>query len=812
MVKIIDNPTSSFAERVSRGLHAAVKPAAEGLVEYGKRKEKKTKELDKRKSGLQKSIDPYLKKFHESYLSDEKKYNSLSDRAKKYVDAGYSDDDAIRGALADMRNEKPATGGTTEGGTGKLGHGTADKGKIVGGGLEGFIEGFKESPGLKKYEGDQSVFQRFGEFNKALGTSVAEHGKDIAAHPGKELAAAGSQIANVLVGWPSDVLEAGLKRGGFISPDADPNLVRQELDKIQGWIQEGRSPEEIERLAKRQAAYGFAPIAPIIKGAKWLGGLFKGNKAAPALQEVAREVEAAVQASEAIPGMQKSVSKQPPKGPTISRIERAAPESKLFKTGEQAVIREKQLKMHPQYAEEIAADTAERAARAEAKVPKTAVGEAGVAKRMAVAEAQVPKAQEMYQKTVARVRGLESELARGTVPEQKAAMESLYNAAVKELNEAEFHLKTVLNNAKTGEARVGAEQMRQAARNKILRIEDEILDGKEPKLSLKDYNPEFIKKAKDISKKKPLPATRHEDYFTQVHEGYANEYRGRIADLDRELEKLKKVPGMAPLQRGLQINREKETMKKLVDHIDAENAIHRHKMALRETQQRQVARERLGKFTKQAGQAKVKELAKEALKSPEKAAEATEVAFEEAMANAKTKGERELLAKEKDVVKARLEQEAVKMKEGTGLGKSIEEASTGATTAKEAAAKSSRFTIDLKEVMESLKSGGKNFFQTRIGKDLLWGVGSEIVTQVSKGEDLPITPSTLTAIAGGRRGGVYRYAFAQMTRWIWKKGQKSEYKKALKEGDDEKLIQLRSKMSPKLRKEATEEYREELSA
>lgn len=840
MVKIIPNNSrrgfgSAFLESFNKNLK---------LPKFNVDLDGKQKAIDKRVKDARKFSDDALKRFHPGIYENEKPYNSFNDRMKQYVHQGYSDDDALRASLADISKQRAESGGTLPGEAKKPGHGTADREKFVGGAVGNAIEGFKESPGLKKYAGDQSVFQRFGEFNKALGSSAAEHGKDIAANPGKFAAELGSGIGNVLA-WPVDVLEAGLRRGGFIDENTDPNILRQGLNKVQNWIREGKSPEEIDRSLKREVAAGFIPIGPLIKGAQWLSSKFGGkpplgnnpvsgisknlrsdvNRANEVLKKrqenilsedlftdmfgrpkqtnvpPAAKAAANAQAQAPLAGRASAAEEVSTTGKpnaTVSRMARSGPEGKIFRTAEQAALREKQLQLHPEYAEEIAQDSAARAARAEAREPKTEVGQAGLAKRMAKAEADLPKAKELYQKAIARVRGLESEMSRGVLPQEQARFDSLYKAAVNELNESEFYLKTVLNNAKTGEARIGVDGMRQAARNKMINLEQQIDAGEIPKLSLKDYNPEFIRQAKALQKKKPVPSTRHDDYFTQVHDAYANEYRNRINTLNKPAD----PKDLSSSFRPKNVEKTKETLQKMVDHIEAENTIHRHKMGLREIEQRKVAKDRLGKFTKQAGEEKVKRLAKDALKSPEKAAEATDAAFEEAAHRARDETVRQKILSEREAVKKRLEKEAAYQQERGGKG------GNQATTKKEAVRKGRSITNDLRELMDSLKGEGKNFFKTNIGKDFLIGVGTELLTQATKGDELPFSPSTVGTLIGGYGAG-YRYIFSKMTRYFWHKGQKADYKRALREGDDQKLIELREKMGPKLRKEAIKEYQEE---
>lgn len=756
MVQIIQrNDRPGFAERIARGFESAGNQLPAGLKQYSDSRQKEAELTQKRLKGLPRSMDSYLKKFHDSYLSDEKRYNSLSDRAKEYVMAGYSDEDAIRAALGDMRGE-------TEGSPkSKAVRGTADSDKFVGGWLGQYLD-----PAKKAIQEDPSILAR-------------------------EAPVAGLKSAENLAAL-DDPLSAALR---LVFPSKNKPITAS--GALGEQVRKGVDPT-LHEGADRVSDIGSFLLdlfTPLPKGAKGTAIAEKGAaKLAPKLAE--RE----------IPSLAKGVvSKEVPVGANAARMERLAPEGKLFKRAEQEAVREQQLKMFPKYAEEISADAAERAARLEAKMPKTAVGEAGVAKRMAVAEAELPKAKDLYQKAVARVRGLENELARGIPEAQKAATESLYNMAVKELNDAEFYLKTVVNNAKTGEARVGVDQMRQAARNKMLKIEDDVLSGHEPKISLKDYNPETVKKAKALEKKKPLPASRHEDYFTQVHEGYANEYRARIADLDREIEKLKRVPGMAPLQRGLQINREKDVLKKLIDHIDAENAIHRHKMALRETGQRQVAKERLGQYTKQAGEQRVKDLAKEALKSPEKAVEATEAAFQDAAAQSTNAATKQKILQELPPVQKKMEQIAA----GEGkIGSVLDEVARGPSDVKNAHKWGSKIVDDLKEVFNSLRGSGPTFFNTRLGGDFLIGAGTEFTKELFKEFDIPLSHSAALAAALGRpgRGSVYRALISSLTRAGINKFKKERYKRALASGDDESLIEFRESYPAKLRKEAIEEY------
>ena len=100
----------------------------------------------------------------------------------------------------------------------------------------------------------------------------------------------------------------------------------------------------------------------------------------------------------------------------------------------------------------------------------------------------------------------------------------------------------------------------------------------------------------------------------------------------------------------------------MVDSAEGENAVHRHKMALREIQQRKLAQERLGKFQKISGEEKVRDISdkrfkgqqagKEAYENPRKMDESLNEAAEEEMA--KNPGKEEEIKDEKKTTKEQL--------------------------------------------------------------------------------------------------------------------------------------------------------------
>lgn len=847
MVSILkEYSPETFSDKLLKGLGAAGQSLPGAFEKYHKYQKTQNKEKLARTKGLPKSMDAYLKKFRPTLLQNEEKYNALSDLTHKYAEKGHRHEDAVRLALDDLSKSSKQSSFQPQKDISRRVNGAergAEEGKVLGGALGNLADEFKQSygrlstPGRVKREG--SLIGEFGKFNKGLGTSTVEHAQDIAKHPGKALTEAALGLGNILA-FPVDLLEEGLKRGGFIPPDADPNLIRGGLDKVQKWIQEGKSPEEIERSLKRQTAGSFIPLGQIVRGAKWLGSLSKAESPAQALgglnpSRAAQEVKSAQdvirgqqrdtlakglfedvfgnkspqtvepQAGKVSKNLEGRVGVRENGSATASRMERLSPEGKIYKPGEQASIREQQLKIHPQYEAEIAQDAAERAARQAEKSPKTLVGEAGIAKRKATAEAQLPKVQDAYHKAIARVRSVEDELARGILPEHKARADALLKAAKQELEESEFALRQVLNNAKTGEARVGIPEMRDAARSKLLKVAEDVEAGQDVKLALRDYNPEMIKQAKLISKKKTVPATRSEDFFTQVHDAYGNEYKTRLGQINQEMKALQGNPSIGNLQNLNQLRREKEVIQKLIDHIDAENAIHRHKIGLRETAQRKIARERLDKFTKQGGEQKVKDLAKNALKSPEQAAEAADAAINEAAAQAPNDVMRQRILKERESVRNRMQQ--VASKEGS-IGEIHAKANEGPKSEKDANRWSHAIVNDINQVFNSLKGSGPSFFKTRLGQDFLLGAGGEFFKELFKEYDIPVSHSAVLAAGLGRpgRGSVYRALIASVTRASINKFKKEKYKKAIEAGDDKLVLELNNKYPPKLRKEAIEEF------
>lgn len=459
---------------------------------------------------------------------------------------------------------------------------------------------------------------------------------------------------------------------------------------------------------------------------------------------------------------------------TEMRIARTAPESKLYQAEAQAATREKQLKNFPKYVEEIEADAAKRSAQQEARIPKTDKGRMNKELRAHEARKVFPQAEESYIKSAARVRALEAEAAKRPLS-QRAEFKEIIEMAKKDLEAAEFNFKNALENRSGINYRASIQEMKEAARNKILQIEDAVLaeahEGAEPyKLAKMDYSPDLIKEAKRIKKNKPLPRSREKDFYNDVHEVYANEYRDRL----RKLEALgNKAPHTAA--------KEKEILKKMIESAEAEQAIHKHKFGLREMAERNKAQQRLSKFTAQQDQPKVRQAAEtrmwkdriQEIKTPDGQAKvAKEIAIEAGKPEAAPKVQEELGKFNK---KARTLREAI-------IGED-------ASTAKEATKKGNKFAQEFKEMVDGFKKGLWEGLNTPIPKDVARGIVTAIWDDISEDildEDLKIPTGALSNLAVGiNRGGYATRAIAYgFTRMFLIKHQVDEAKKAFKEGDE----------------------------
>lgn len=645
-------------------------------------------------------------------------------------------------------------------------------------------------------------------------------GSYVKQHPGKAAAGVGLSVLE-----PLEMLST------ITSPSQwAPALKEGTLTPISNTIREKAGFGELSEEGQKEAAILEASSAAIPWGGllksimrplKGLGAALKGTQvveeAAGAVKgaQIAEEGAAASKAGaigegvaeaeqSALAGRVKADNK---KTAADIRVERAKPSHKMYKQKAQEELRKTHLNLHPKYVEEISADAADRALRAEKVLGPRA--QASKAQRMQIAQSQLPKSQEDYMKAISRVRALENQLVQ--MPNMANEITPLIEVAVNELKDAEFLLKQTMNNALAGESRVGLEAMREAAQKKVLDVSDLIIEGKEVKLPLKDYNPEMIKKAKALPKK-PLPANKQDDFFTQVHGEYQKVYQDKMAKIDKEISELAEDKSMRSLHKRIQLKKERDVLKKMSDHVDAENAIHRHKLALREIQQRKVASDRLGKLQPSEGKPEVAEAARpaiesraqmaERMKTAEGRAQVADEAVENAAAKAKTPQEAQEIRSQKSSVKEALEEINKKSEK-------LKEKVTSPIKTKEDIARKRRSIIgDVQDLLSSLPKGPKAIWNTRLGRDILIGTTVPLVTEILKEADIGLSGSAVVSAVlggGGARGSAYRALVTAITKKLMQEFKKNRVKEAIKSGNDKRYAELSKKYGKALTKKAQEE-------
>lgn len=582
---------------------------------------------------------------------------------------------------------------------------------------------------------------------------------------------------------------------GIFRPDPEKLLSTQ----LKRSTREGLSPEEQEGAEAISFLESLFLPGAIGKGIGKLRG--KGIAAAEKAPLLA---EAEIKPGEPIPpkSLAGRVSLEAPEKATETRIARAKANERLYPTEKEMKIREEQLKSHPKYIAEIEKDASEREARRSRPLGPQALETQ--ATRMAHYEGEVPKAREFYQNAISRVRALEDEVSKIKSTEQLKRANELLKIAKRELDDSEFFLKQTLNNAKTGEARSGLTEMRKAARDKILSLQDEIASGKEIKLAKRDYNPEWVKQKKALEKKKALPATKQSDYYTQVHDEYANEYRNRIEKIDQELKKPMKTP--AEQMEKTRLRTEKENLQKMIDSAEGENAIHQHKMALREMQQRKLAKERLGKFQKIGEDERISRIRK-TLNTKEGRQNLVDRATEEA--KAKNPGKETEIEKEKENFVKIIEDTK---KEEAGAKSSGEDV-LNSKTEKEVVKKATDYTRRVRKYMDYLASKTPLLGRTPLGKDIAKGIMSGIIDAFmpSMGHSVfGLGPSTVTGFLFGRHGvaTIASYLTRSIVKGsvkLWRINNIAEaYKNKNRKEGSLKIYEYKNKYSPKMMKEGLE--------
>lgn len=732
----------------------------------------------------------WLDKFYPDFASQVDKRTQFADLSQKYFNEGLGKTESYKKAIEEMQ------GGKSFEGLPELGQEKS---------------GSKMFPNAKKFTAKGALEDLARPFTHFEEQPIAKLGKESpGAIPGSlalGTVAPIEEIAQYLN--PITAAEKLLRKTGLLPPREEPKLLSEIL---RDELQSGLSEEGKKTAGRLETLGSLIPIESAVAGLAKIGkasGFFKnvdsiaaakGISAEEAAQTILKQAEKeGIDLAKAAAGdkqeagklfnLSNRVSREAPETATLKRVERAEPEKKIFPTKERMATRETQLKEFPKYEAEIAQDAAERAARAESRIPKTEVGKASQRLRAEEAMRNLPKAEEGFRKAIARVRALEDEAATlsGAAKERANALIEL---SKNELRDAEFALKQSRENLTGQSVRTGLAEMREAAQKKMLDIASKLEKGEEVILSKADYNPEMIHKAKEISKKRSLPAVKQDDFYTQVHKEYGDQYKKQLQRIEQELKDLPKT--MVSAEQYNALKKERDILKKLADQTDAEQKIHRHKLGLREAQERHKAAERLKELKKSEGHPKVEQVAK--------------AKIEEAIRNPLGK-EAEDLAKEAGVPKEEIGKAKSEFKKAW---EEVKEKTQEPKKAKEA--KGKKAPPAGKNLAKELKRFSRNiqkqrfyfaFMKTPVGREILFALATSVANDVL---GLKLNPY-VTAIAGAR-SKMYpvRAAVAQVYTWLKPKKRilQHQYKKHIEEGTPEsrqKVADFQRK-HPKWAKEA----------
>lgn len=798
---------SSFVKGLGSGFSEALPKSIHEMISLRNEARKtKARSLEKLPQYVQSSLKNLGK---EAYSKNPKFLQDINKLAEGFVDQGHSLDDAFKLAYkqADEAFKAPKK---QEGSGGSF----FDMFK-----LSGQNEPGEEQPSTRDFLAD--LFTKAKEAPLPGEHPMALLERESPGATAKSLLLGAAAPFEEAIRYQSEPAQEFMQQLGFTYPEGSE---RGQLfsEKARGKLHEGLSPKAIRAAEGAEFSGAFLPIERIFSGMKLIGksaGFLKnaekfaareGISAAEATERMARQAETAGVNLEKIASGDKQeagklfnfsnrISKEAPKTGTELRVSRAAPEEKMFKTKEHISTRESQIRSHPRYEEEITRDAAERTKRAEKVVgPKATATMEG---RIHEAQKAIPHIQDSVAKAAARVRALEDHIAKLS-PDAAKQAESLLSAARKELTDSEFQLKQVLNNAKTGEARVGLEDMRKAAQKKMVGITDTVAEGGEVALKKADYNPEHIKEASKITKSKKLPATKQHDYYTQVHDEYITQYRNRLGQLESESSKLAAEKSMANVYKRQRIAKEKEVLNKLIESAEAQNTIHRHKLALRETAARHQAKQRFGELKKIEGAPKVQKVSSEKMyreKAPEiKTAEGREKLAEEIVEDTASQAKDPKIAQsirnEKGSLKDALEEVRLKNE------KIAEDLANGVSPQK-AKSKADQIFNDLSK---SYKKFMKDLpFLSRHGVEALTGFLTGLLDSLRKDLGAPFSTTTILAsVLGAQRRAPSRILGNALAQTLVKKWKISNAADAYKKGDDEKLSGYSTSIKKEARKKA----------
>jgi hypothetical protein len=791
----LQEPRGAFGSLLE-GLDLGLKQAAPSIQEM-------ILSRRKQQAGIQKDVDE-SRKYLNSALP-KAVFNKYGDKIdpiyKKYLQQGLTRDEARDRAVGDVTGRKRKGEAFEEGEGSDLREGLGNTG------LEALMKSLstagKEAPGAAL----QSLPFAGGALGSALGFPTAGAGA-IAAPALLELA------RHKGVGLTPRELIEGKKPAGKETYFENP------LSSAASWLdekaREGKTPEERQKAEETKQVLSSVMDALLLlspsKGAK--RGAISPDEILPA--EKPGQIELKRQpispktgkpATKVTPPLEGKVTKAPETA-TESRVARVNPEARIYPRLEKVELAEQQLKNYPKYVAEMETDAAERAARKEARIPKTVKGMDSQRIRIHEAEKQWPLAQESYNKAAGRVRALEDEVVK-LKGSQRESAETLLDMAKKELDDATFDLKQAWENLEGTNYRATSGEMRDAARNKIQQIQDTVAKGEEYKIHKRDYSPDLIAKAQAISKSKPLPKARQSDFYTQVHDVYANEYRNQVSKIDKELASLPKT--MQGMFQAKNLQAEKDILNKMIKSAEAEKTIQNRRFGLREMAERHKAQERFKQLKQINEKPEVSNLANQKMWrgrfEEAKTSESRGAVFDDAVeqvANEHPEQAEKIRAegqKLKDSIeelfKTRPPKEPPRVKgertrtrgrktpeqEAPPKGKGIpkeEELQTKSKSAKQAAKESLKWVRDFQDKVDDLLGKVPILGKHWVGKDLIIGAIGAAVDELHKEYELPITGGDITNVIFGR-------AFYGV-RWVTRKWAKNLTKWAIKRVKEEKEV------------------------
>lgn len=755
---------------------------------------KQAKQISATRDRIAKGTGKFLKEYHPALESNVEAKGQIEQLAQQYGARGFSETDSIKAAINDYNKSRKSQPQEDQSFLGKL------------------FSSNKEVPTDSQSGQEPQNWRDF--FSNILTESQQTPGQTPLGPLAKE--SPGALVGAPALGALAPFEEVArfqskpamdfVKSLGFTYPEGAERgpLV---TEKLREKLQEGLSPEAKRGAEQLEVAGSFLPIERLLTGLKLIGksaGFLKnaekiaareGISATQAAENIAKQAETTgIDLAKVASGDKKEsaklfnlsnrISSKAPETATELRMARAEPKAKIFPTEERIATRESQLKAFPKYEAEIAQDASERAARAEAKIPKTVKGMDARRIRVHTAEKNLPVAEKGYRNALARVRALEDEVVKLGGAE-KERVKSLIDAAKSEMKDAEFFLKQTMQNISGGEARVGLEDMRKAAQKKMLDISEKIAAGEEIQLAKMDYNPEMIREAKRLSKKKAIPSVKKDDFYQQVHKEYGDQYRKQLSDVEKKIKE--PLKNMADAERKRHLQKEKDVIKKLIDQTEAERTIHQHKLSLRETAERHRAKERLGKLQPKEAEPKVQKVAQEKIHDNLKSYIANP--SEEKLVE---------IATETGVPK-----EAVK--QGKSLVDAIKEVNK--TAEKGTVPKIGKIRAEFELLKKALKASdykelAQNPFSRGLGQILADYVLNE--TDLLDTLDIPGGVTALSTVAAGSRGRnpFIRNGIVLFYRLALNNYKIENYVKAVKDGDDVKVSRLNKEYPRRLVRKA----------